>query len=455
MPPPKPRATPPGPQGRTDESLRSHPSPPRPLVLSARARPGPCRGAAGRPARADRGDLARRAPRRLSVVRRDRRLLRDRPTVAARDAVARCRSRRATCGRARPPRSSRSPAPVAVARRADASQRVPLGALSGLAVIAVVIGVSTMSSGLFIGATPTDQDNEAARAADSAAPLARSAGPSRVGSRPRRSRPRSPSVPGRSSGWTWAGDGSLAFNAADVDEVCPADLQEGCATLADLAARRLSPGVRSRGDHRHAQRGAGDRRQPRRQRSPADARRRPADPGRPQRGRVRRTGGSAEPPSSDGTRRPRRPSRQRPRSRTSARPRPRRPPARHLPRRSRRPRWPPPRPPIRSSRRSGRDADRQSGSDPGRQPADRKRHRGRRPVRRVLAKTATGSPSPPARPADAGGSDVYLWKVGDDEVQPLTSDGQSSFASWSGDQVVVSRVAGFGDTSGGEPFRST
>ena len=52
-----------------------------------------------------------------------------------------------------------------------------------------------------------------------------------------------------------------------------------------------------------------------------------------------------------------------------------------------------------------------------------------------------------ARPAGAAtGSDVYLWKVGEADALPLTTDGESAFASWAGDQVVVSRPFE-GDTS--------
>jgi hypothetical protein len=45
-----------------------------------------------------------------------------------------------------------------------------------------------------------------------------------------------------------------------------------------------------------------------------------------------------------------------------------------------------------------------------------------------------------ARAADgAGGSDVFVWHVGDERAERLTSDGHSYLASWSGDRVVVSR----------------
>jgi hypothetical protein len=47
-----------------------------------------------------------------------------------------------------------------------------------------------------------------------------------------------------------------------------------------------------------------------------------------------------------------------------------------------------------------------------------------------------------ARPADASrGPDVWVWKVGEPEAERLTEDGASYFASWSGDEAVISRPA--------------
>ena len=45
-----------------------------------------------------------------------------------------------------------------------------------------------------------------------------------------------------------------------------------------------------------------------------------------------------------------------------------------------------------------------------------------------------------ARPDDGStGPDVYVWHVGDGSVHKLTTDGSTVFASWDGDQVVASR----------------
>ncbi len=56
-----------------------------------------------------------------------------------------------------------------------------------------------------------------------------------------------------------------------------------------------------------------------------------------------------------------------------------------------------------------------------------------------------------AMPADRSrGSDVYLWRPGDEQAQPLTKDHGSYFASWSGSRVIVSRIEGEGPDPGGE-----
>jgi hypothetical protein len=45
-----------------------------------------------------------------------------------------------------------------------------------------------------------------------------------------------------------------------------------------------------------------------------------------------------------------------------------------------------------------------------------------------------------ARPADgSGGPDVYVWRVGDEKAARVTDDGASYFASWSGNELIASR----------------
>ena len=51
-----------------------------------------------------------------------------------------------------------------------------------------------------------------------------------------------------------------------------------------------------------------------------------------------------------------------------------------------------------------------------------------------------------ARPADSDqGPDIYLWRAGTDQAVPVTSDHNSVFASWDGAQVVGSRPSKDGD----------
>jgi predicted anti-sigma-YlaC factor YlaD len=48
-----------------------------------------------------------------------------------------------------------------------------------------------------------------------------------------------------------------------------------------------------------------------------------------------------------------------------------------------------------------------------------------------------------ARAADgSAGPDIYVWRVGDDMARALTDDHSSVFASWSGDQLIGSRAPG-------------
>jgi hypothetical protein len=58
-----------------------------------------------------------------------------------------------------------------------------------------------------------------------------------------------------------------------------------------------------------------------------------------------------------------------------------------------------------------------------------------------------------ARPADgSGGTDVYAWRVGDDRARRITQDGASYFASWSDDTLIASRPD---DSSGSAADAST
>jgi hypothetical protein len=57
-----------------------------------------------------------------------------------------------------------------------------------------------------------------------------------------------------------------------------------------------------------------------------------------------------------------------------------------------------------------------------------------------------------ARPSDdSAGPDIYLWRVGDTLARPLTDDHRSVFASWAGGRVVGSRPAAAASTAAVEP----
>lgn len=321
------------------------------------------------------------------------------------------------------------------------SQRVPLGALSGLAVVAVVVGVSTMSSGLFSGAAPADQGSEAARVPDSSAPLDPFNGTA-SGGVTAEALPTPIAVGAGQVKWVdLGGDGSLAFNAADVREVCPADHQEGCATLADRAARPLSLAsapeaiiatpneeqaiVVSRDAQGAQQLTVVDLPAPVDQTVAASA---PPAATEPPLATPAATTEPAATPETDGSPLPATPE---PTADVAASPSP-------DPVESVAPVESPvvsPEATVAASLPIASDIEvvGQSAafSDDGEWFA--------------FTARATGDPE---------GSNVYLWKVGDDEVQALTDDGQSSFASWSGDQVVVSRPLPV-DTSGGEAAPTT
>lgn len=54
-----------------------------------------------------------------------------------------------------------------------------------------------------------------------------------------------------------------------------------------------------------------------------------------------------------------------------------------------------------------------------------------------------------AYPADGShGPDIYVWRVGDEEARPVTSDHRSVFGSWSGTMIVGSSVEPAGDDAG-------
>ncbi len=116
------------------------------------------------------------------------------------------------------------------AAHASRGSRLPLGALSGLAVIAVVIGVSTLSAN-FLTQTQSAAPEETVRRSttngeDVTATTGAEATPFIVGAGP----------------VAWVdkdASGALGYNNADVDEVCPAGETSNCPALKQADQQRL------------------------------------------------------------------------------------------------------------------------------------------------------------------------------------------------------------------------
>ena len=108
--------------------------------------------------------------------------------------------------------------------RSERASRVPLGALSGIAVIVVVIGVSTLSGVITpLGTTPTDKPIDQSSTTGGEA----GSGPSVALATPF-------SVGAGEVAWVdMDASGRLAYNNATVDEVCPAGDTSGCARVRD------------------------------------------------------------------------------------------------------------------------------------------------------------------------------------------------------------------------------
>ena len=329
---------------------------------------------------------------------------------------------------------------------------MPVGALSGLAVIAVVVGVSTVSNGLFLGATPSPETAAQAPAGSPVldAALGEAAGGASAGAQA------TPIAVGAGS-VDWidvAGDGSLGYNTADVSEVCPPDDAAGCATLSNEAAdsSRLAtvaqpktiiadPGstqavVVSRTEDGTQELVVVDL--PERQvaevasspePTPASASETPTeaavvtpDPSADATGDPFVSASdapSSEPPAStEPTEAAASPDVEPSTAPTDAPPTDA--PPTDIP-------TPSPEATLAASLSIASDIE-------------------------VIGQTAAFSADGDwfaftARPAGAAtGSDVYLWRVGEADALPLTTDGESAFASWAGDQVVVSRPFE-GDTS--------
>jgi predicted anti-sigma-YlaC factor YlaD len=116
-------------------------------------------------------------------------------------------------------------------RRASAGRRsVPLGALSGIAVIVVVIGASVLSGGFLTGRTGDGQDGNPPIAA---VPTTRAPGAT-------------PMAVGVGS-VEWLGTsstGGLAYNTTTIDKVCLTDRQPDCEPVNDRDSKQVALSIR-------------------------------------------------------------------------------------------------------------------------------------------------------------------------------------------------------------------
>lgn len=149
------------------------------------------------------------------------RALRDAPPQPPRDLWA-----RTAAAIEQEPGASRSPSPGA-----RGGSRLPLGAVSGIAVIAVVIGVSTLSANFLTqpqSATPQETLQRSTTGGDvGSAALGAKATPFTVGAGP----------------VAWVdkdASGALGYNNASIDEVCPADGTSNCPALEESDPQRLA-----------------------------------------------------------------------------------------------------------------------------------------------------------------------------------------------------------------------
>ncbi len=286
------------------------------------------------------------------------------------------------------------------------SRRIPLGALSGMAVIAVVLGASAISSGMFRSGVPLAtpsvvlaSDAVRTQVPDASGLTGAIPTPFAVGA-------------GNVRWVRTRSDGTFAYNTASVDEVCPLGGQDGCATLEESADERLALSAQPEtiiGSPNDQQAVVVSRDAAGRQTifvvdlPPADA-------------------GTIDPTAAPTT--------------TPAPTEPSPTIARTTE-------------PIASPDQSAIASPDQSASaspDPSTSPeptvaASLAIASGIEVVGQSAAFSADGTRFAfTARPADGSrGPDVYVWSIGEGDARAVTADARSTFASWAGDQVLVSR----------------
>jgi hypothetical protein len=330
------------------------------------------------------------------------RAFRDQPPEPPRDLWARTSAGIEAAGGRRPARGS--------------GRSLPIGALSGVMVVAVVVGVSLLSGNLPIQqpATPAGTPDVAIGGGSSAAPS----------SEPGSVEPTPFGVVAGDVAWVDAGpDGAMSYSTAGVDAVCPAKGTAGCPTLdqtreslAMQARPRTIIGSPSRGQAVAIARSdeAGDSvivmmlpdaSEPPTSSATPSAEPPSATPG-PSASVTASPGATAEPPSSAS-----------------------------------------PVPSASASEAPSVEPSDEPSVVPSQSPEATTATRVAIATGiEVVGQSAAFSPDGTwfaftARPGDgSGGPEVYVWRVGDDSAVALTDDGASQFGSWSGDDIIASRA---------------
>ena len=298
-----------------------------------------------------------------------------------------------------------------------------LGVLSGVAVIAVVIGATVLSGGTTnqpaIADVPRTSDPAVALASSAATP-----GPTPI------------TVGAGSVGWVGTeADGALAYNVTDVDEVCPAKQQPDCAPVADGDSKRVEIAIRPKSI------------------SQSPVKNQAVVVG------TDSTGDDAvlviALPTTTPSAAPTPPPAIAHGHADGRRPRPRRRPRPHRFRRRGRLRPPPPRrrpPPRRPRATATPTVEATPSATPPASPAISPEPTVAATLAivtgvKVVGESAAYSPDGAwfaftARPSDdSAGPDIYVWRVGEPLARPLTQDHASVFASWAGDRLLGSRPA--------------
>jgi hypothetical protein len=309
-----------------------------------------------------------------------------------------------------------------------AGRSLPIGALSGVMVVAVVVGVSLLSGNLPIQqpVAPAGTPDVAVNGGSSAAPSS-DAGPVE---------PTPFAVGAGDVAWVDAGpDGAMSYSRAGVDAVCPAQGTAGCPKL-DQTRESLAMQGRPRtiiGSPSRQQAVAiarsGDTGDSVIVMVLPDASEPPASSASP----------SAEPPSATPEPSP---------SGTASPTTTDEPPASASPA-----------PSASASDAPSVEPSSEPSTEPSVDPSQSPEATTATRVAiatgiEVVGQSAAFSPDGTwfaftARPGDgAGGPEVYVWRVGDESAVALTDDGVSQFGSWSGDDIIASRPA---DPDAAEP----